>query len=106
MDIQLRKFQIKPGISGDRIEKAARHFANHTPAVAFGGGSAGAHTNGSFNLEAIYALNILVNAVDASGGITPNPKSAIDGLPISSAGAPFQHGKLNSLSGEPATLKP
>ena len=80
----------RTGISGDRIEKAARHFANHTPAVAFGGGSAGAHTNGSFNLEAIYALNVLVDAVDASGGITPNPKSAIDGLPISSAGAPFQ----------------
>ena len=83
------KVSSRTGISSDRIEKAARHFANHMPAVAFGGGSAGAHTNGSFNLEAIYALNILVDAVDANGGITPNPESVIDGLPSSSAGAPF-----------------
>jgi anaerobic selenocysteine-containing dehydrogenase len=78
------------GVSADRIQKAARQFAEHTPSVAFGGGSAGAHTNGSFNLGAIYALNILVGAVDSKGGVTANPGSAIDGVPASATGASFE----------------
>ncbi len=80
----------RTGVSIDRIEKAARHFAEHTPSVAFGGGSAGAHTNGSFNLGAIYALNLLVGAVDARGGITANPSSALKDIPASATGASFE----------------
>jgi anaerobic selenocysteine-containing dehydrogenase len=80
----------KTGISADRIEKAATHFAEHTPSVAFGGGSAGAHTNGSFNLGAIYALNVLVGAVDSKGGVQANPASAIDDVPASATGASFE----------------
>ena len=79
----------RTGISVDRIENAARYFAEHTPSVAFGGGSAGAHTNGSFNLGAIYALNILVGAVDSKGGVISNPSSALDGVPASATGASF-----------------
>ena len=80
----------KTGISADRIEKAATHFAEHTPSVAFGGGSAGAHTNGSFNLGAIYALNVLVGAIDSKGGITSNPGSAFEDVSASATGATFE----------------
>ena len=79
----------RTGISADRIKKAARQFGDHTPSVAFGGGSAGAHTNGSFNLGAIFALNILVGAVDNAGGITSNPGSALKDIPASATGASF-----------------
>jgi anaerobic selenocysteine-containing dehydrogenase len=80
----------RTGVDADRIKKAAHQFAEHTPSVAFGGGSAGAHTNGSFNLGAIYALNLLVGAVDAKGGVVANPGSAIDDVPASATGASFQ----------------
>lgn len=80
----------RTGVSVSRIQKAARHFAGNTPAVAFGGGSAGAHTNGSFNLGAIYALNLLVGAVGARGGVTANPGSAFEDVPASATGASFQ----------------
>ncbi len=80
----------RTGISVDRIEMAARRFADHTPAVAFGGGSAGAHTNGSFNLGAIYALNVLVGAIDSAGGVVPNPGSAFGDVSASATGEPFE----------------
>jgi anaerobic selenocysteine-containing dehydrogenase len=80
----------RTGVPIDRIEKAARHFAEHTPSVAFGGGSAGAHTNGSFNLGAIYALNILVGAVGSEGGVIPNPSSALGDVSASATGATFE----------------
>ncbi|MBT4125885.1 MAG: molybdopterin-dependent oxidoreductase [Chloroflexi bacterium] len=87
--VTLSDAAARTGVDEHRIEKAAKHFAEHTPSVAFGGGSAGAHTNGSFNLGAIFALNILVGAVDAKGGVTSNPGSAIDGLSASATGASF-----------------
>ncbi|MCZ6538996.1 MAG: molybdopterin-dependent oxidoreductase [Chloroflexi bacterium] len=80
----------KTGIPAARIEKAARRFAANTPSVAFGGGSAGAHTNGSFNLGAIYALNLLVGAVGAPGGVTANPGSAFNDISASATGASFE----------------
>ena len=80
----------KTEIPAARIEKAARHFAGNTPAVAFGGGSAGAHTNGSFNLGAIYSLNLLVGAVGARGGVTANPGSAFEDISASATGASFE----------------
>ena len=77
-------------VSISSIEKAARHFADHTPSVAFGGGSAGAHTNGSFNLGAIYALNLLVGAVGTTGGVMANPDSAFSDVSASATGASFE----------------
>ena len=65
------------------IQNLAREFAGHRPSLAIGGGSAGAHTNGLFNLEAIYALNYLVGSVGAEGGVRFNPASPIDDLPTS-----------------------
>ena len=66
------------------IQTLAREFAGRTPALAIGGGSAGAHSNGSFNLEAIYALNHLVGSVGAEGGLRFNPDSPLDDVPAGS----------------------
>ncbi len=65
------------------IEELAHIFAEAQPGLAIGGGSAGAHSNGLFNLEAIYALNYLVGSVGASGGVRFNPASPLDNIPAS-----------------------
>ncbi len=67
----------------DFIRELARDFAGHGPSIALGGDSAGAHTNGLFNLEAIYALNYLVGSVGQQGGIRFNPPSPLLELPAS-----------------------
>ena len=68
----------------ETIRHLAREFATKTPSLAIGGGSAGAHSNGLFNLEAIYALNYLVGSVGAEGGIRFNPDSPLEGVPAGS----------------------
>ena len=73
----------------ERIKLIAREFASHRPSLAIGGGSAAAHTNGLFNLTAIYALNYLVGSVGKPGGIIFNPRPALDDMPVSPARAPF-----------------
>ena len=50
------------GVSAEKIRYVAHDFAEHRPAIAFGGGSAAAHTNGLFNMAAIYSLNYLVGS--------------------------------------------
>ena len=65
------------------IEGLAHAFAGAKPGLAIGGGSAGAHNNGLFNLEAIYALNYLVGNVGAPGGVRFNPGSPLEGIPAS-----------------------
>ncbi len=87
--ISLDDVSARTGVDSDRIKRAAKYFAEHTPSVAFGGGSAGAHTNGSFNIGAIYALNILVGAVDSKGGVVANPDSALEGVSASATGDSF-----------------
>ncbi len=77
------------------IEGLAHAFAGAKPGLAIGGGSAGAHNNGLFNLEAIYALNYLVGSVGGpghapdTGGIRFNPGSPIEGIPASAEEAPL-----------------
>jgi anaerobic selenocysteine-containing dehydrogenase len=68
------------GISAEQIVSIAHEFADktHGQAVAIGGGSAGAHTNGLFNLTAIYALNYLVGAVNREGGVLFNPATRVE----------------------------
>ena len=79
----------RTGVSADKIRTVAHDFATHQPAVAFGGGSAAAHTNGLFNLAAIYALNHLVGSVQHEGGIVFNPGPAISGISAAKSGTPF-----------------
>ena len=76
------------------IERVAREFADVAdgPSLAIGGGEAGAHTNGLFNLSAIYALNFLVGSVGrrvGEGGIVFNPPPAIEGIPALSTASPL-----------------
>ena len=69
------------------IKRIAREFATRRPSLAIGGGEAGAHTNGHFNLSAFYSLNYLVDSVGkkpGEGGIVFNPPPPINGLPAAS----------------------
>lgn len=61
------------GVSAKRIHDLAIAFATHRPSMAIGGDSAAAHSNGLFNLKAIYSLNYLVESVNSKGGIIFNP---------------------------------
>ena len=71
----------RAGVSPEKIVRIARDFLGHPPGLAIGGGSAGAHSNGLFNLNAIYALNYLSGSVDQLGGVTFNPSPPISDLP-------------------------
>ena len=95
------------GVSADKIRDIARDFAEHKPALAFGGGSAAAHTNGLESLAAIYSLNYLVGSVNREGGVVFNPTPAIDGLPAGPSGTAFSdwHRLADEMSrGEVAAL--
>ena len=76
------------------VRDLARDFAQNGPSIAFGGDSAAAHTNGLFNLEAIYALNYLVGSVGQKGGVKFNPGSPLPDLPASA-----QVGTLSDWAG-------
>lgn len=79
----------RTGVSADKIRSIAHDFAENRPALAFGGGSAAAHTNGLSNLAAIYSLNYLVGSVNREGGVIFNPASPIDDLPSAASGTAF-----------------
>jgi anaerobic selenocysteine-containing dehydrogenase len=80
----------------DTIRGLARDFAAGHPGLAIGGGSAGAHSNGLFSLEAIYALNYLVGSVGAKGGIRFNPASPLDDAPAAGEAATLAQWKTES----------
>jgi len=66
------------------LKDLARKFAASQPSIAIGGGSAGAQSNGLFNLEAIYALNHLVGSAGKTGGLKFNPTSPWADVPNAS----------------------
>ena len=76
--------EIAGGNPVEFIKGLARSFAASRPSIAIGGGSAGASSNGLFNLEAIYALNYLVGSVGEEGGIKLNPGSPWSDVPSTS----------------------
>ena len=76
--------EMTNGNAVEFVKNLARSFATSRPAVAIGGGSAGASSNGLFNLEAIYALNYLVGSVGEEGGVKLNPGSPWTDVPSSS----------------------
>ena len=71
----------RAGVAPEKIVRIARDFLDHPPGLAIGGGSAGAHSNGLFNLNAIYALNHLSGSVGQEGGVIFNPSPPIRDLP-------------------------
>ena len=72
--------EIAGGNPVDFIVELARQFADSGSSLALGGGSAGAHNNGLFNLEAIYALNTLVGTTR----VRFNPSSPLEDVPAAS----------------------
>ena len=68
------------GVSEETIQQIAEEFSHSKHPIALGGGSAGAHTNGSQNLKAIYSLNRVVSNIGEKGGIILNPKSPIEAV--------------------------
>jgi anaerobic selenocysteine-containing dehydrogenase len=85
------KVAPKAGITADQITELATMFAQQTPSLAIAGTSAAGHTNGLFNLTAVYSLNYLVGSVGAKGGVMLNPGSPLpDVLPEMTAGASYQ----------------
>ena len=79
--------EIAGGDPAEFIRGLARDFATHGPAIAIGGGSAGAHSNGLFNVEAAAVLNWLVGSVGATGGVRLNPSGPWDNVPASAGSA-------------------
>ena len=79
--------KIRGEPAAEMIRRIASEFATHRPSLAIGGGEAGAHTSGLFNLSAIFALNYLVGGVGrrpGEGGIVFNPPSPLEDLPAAS----------------------
>ena len=89
------------------IRRIAEEFATSDASLAIGGGSAGAHINGAFNLKAILALNYLVGSVNRSGGVVFNPAPPIQGYmeaPGPSTIAEWQHATANLSNGRTKVL--
>jgi len=63
------------GIDPKVIREIAGNIISHKHSIIIGGGSAGAHSNGIDNLDAIYSLNVLINNIGKKGGVIFNPKS-------------------------------
>ena len=77
------------GVSPDVITKIAEDFSHSEHPIALGGGSAGAHTNGTQNLKAIYSLNRVVSNLGKKGGVLLNPEPPIDGVSAAKATSTF-----------------
>ncbi|MBI2872715.1 MAG: molybdopterin-dependent oxidoreductase [Chloroflexi bacterium] len=74
------------GVPAAKVLEIARAFAANRPSLALGGDSPASHTNGLFNLIAIYSLNYLVGSVGKEGGVIFNPASPL-AVPDSSSTA-------------------
>ncbi len=79
--------EVAGGDPSEFIRKLARDFAQHGPSIAIAGGSAGAHSNGLFNVEAATVLNWLVGSVGATGGVRLNPPGPWEGVPATARSA-------------------
>jgi anaerobic selenocysteine-containing dehydrogenase len=66
----------RTGVKAARLERLAKEFAAHGPAVAVIGGAALAHANGVPQALAVNALNALVGSIDAPGGISFTPTAS------------------------------
>ncbi len=79
------------GLTADQIRDIARELGRNAPSIAIAGGSAAAHTNGLFNLAAVFALNYLTESVNTEGGLLLNPGSPDpDVIPNRIGGASYQ----------------
>ena len=63
----------RTGVKAERVERLAREFAEHAPAIAIIGGAPLAHTNGMFSALAVNALNAIAGSVS----FMPQPKHSL-----------------------------
>jgi anaerobic selenocysteine-containing dehydrogenase len=81
------------GIKADDIVELAREFTSHgKKAVADPHRGVSQHTNGFYNVLAVYTLNALIGNWDWKGGLIKASTYAIDG---SKEGNPFPIGKMH-----------
>ncbi|MBI4302030.1 MAG: molybdopterin-dependent oxidoreductase [Chloroflexi bacterium] len=78
------RVQETTGVTAEVIRSVARDFARQRPSLALGGG-ASAHTNGLFNMKAIFALNYLVGSIGQKGGLFFNPNPSPETQPLQAA---------------------
>lgn len=78
------------GVPADVIQSVAHDFAAAPTAVAMGGGSAAGHTNGLFNMTAVFALNLLKENVGRQGGVLLNAPSPLPDIPADTPVTSFQ----------------
>ncbi|MBI2885919.1 MAG: molybdopterin-dependent oxidoreductase [Chloroflexi bacterium] len=77
------------GVPAERIEAIAKALAERRPALVLGGLGPAGHTNGLFNLTAIYALNFLLESVGRPGGVLLNPAPPTPELAARAPASPF-----------------
>ncbi|MSQ27628.1 MAG: twin-arginine translocation signal domain-containing protein [Dehalococcoidia bacterium] len=94
------------GVPAERIQGFARAFAKTAPALAIGGAGAAAHTNGSFNLTAILALNFLVGNINRPGGVFANPTASIPEFSARVTAAPYREWQRLADRFENPSLRP
>lgn len=78
------------GVPANVIENIAHDFAAAPAAVAMGGGSAAGHTNGVFNMAAIFTLNLIKGNVGQAGGVLLNAQSPLADIPAEAPVTSFQ----------------
>ncbi len=69
----------RTGVAAARVERLAREFAAHPPAVALVAGPPLAQSNGLFTALAVNALNALAGSLNTPGGVSfvPQPRPAV-----------------------------
>jgi menaquinone reductase, molybdopterin-binding-like subunit len=67
------KASERTGVAVATIQRLAKEFAAHGPAVAIIGGAPLAHTNGLFNAAAVNRLNQVARTVNQPGGLSFAP---------------------------------
>jgi menaquinone reductase, molybdopterin-binding-like subunit len=65
------------GVKVARVERLARMLAEQKPAVAIIAGAPLAQSNGLFQAQAVNALNTVLGAVDAIGGLSFTPQGQV-----------------------------
>ena len=77
------------GIDSEVIRHIAAEFADSEHALALGGGSAAAHSNGLAAMKAVYSLNLVAGNIGQKGGVILNPESPLEGVSAAEPGNSF-----------------
>jgi anaerobic selenocysteine-containing dehydrogenase len=111
LDYTPDKVAERTGVSVAKIERLAKEFAAHAPAVAIIGGAPLAHTNGLFHAQAVNSLNRAAQSVDQPGGVSfvdqgpPPERRTFHELLQGPAPKVLLIDDVNPVHGSPAALK-